>query len=348
MPASLAVYMPVYNAASYLPAAIESILAQEMRDFSFVIVDDGSTDASPDIIRGYASRDSRIVAVFAPHRGLVPTIDEAIARVDAPLLARMDADDISLPARLAAQMAYLVRQADVALVGCQADHIDATGRVIGRTDLPNDPAEVAATMMRYNAVVTPATIVRTAVHRAHGGFRPEYSPSDDYDLWLRISERHKIANLPKILFQYRVHSSSLSHENAIRDAIAASIIRRAGRLRRAGAVEPIARTPVDHPDNLAALGVTRAELDRDVGEFMLGKAFTVMARDPALAESYLAAARDRLGAIDARRLVTLYRGCVEGAWAAGRPLAAARFGAKMVREGMAWVVGSRRRSTLGS
>lgn len=339
MPAPLAVYMPVYNAAAYLAAAIESILAQNMRDFAFVIVDDGSTDASAEIVRGYAGRDPRIVAVFAPHRGLVPTIEAAIERVDAPLIARMDADDVSLPGRLAAQLDHLTRHSGVALLGAQAELIDPAGNAFDRTHLPTEPDVVAALLLRQNAFVTPTTVCHTAVHRSLGGFRSTFSPADDYDLWLRIADAHKVANLPDVHLRYRVHSASISHQKAVDDATSAAIARKATRLRRAGGADPVIHRAVDDPRTLAALGLTRAELDREIGDFMLGKAFTVMARDPSLAETYLAAARERLGAIGARQLVTFYRGCAEGAWAAGRPLAAARLGAKMLGQGMAWAVG---------
>lgn len=346
MDAPLAVYMPVYNAAAYLPAAIESILAQTMCDFSFVIVDDGSSDASAEIIRGYAGRDRRIVAVYAPHRGLVPTIVEAIARVDAPLLARMDADDVSLPGRLAAQVDHLRRHPDVALLGTQAELIDSAGTAFDRTDLPSEPDAVAALLLRQNAFVTPTVMCHTAVHRALGGFRAAFIPADDYDLFLRFADAHKVANLPDIHFRYRVHSASISHQKAINDATSATVARHATRVRRAGGGDPVIHGAVDDPRTLAALGLTRAELDREIGTFMLGKAFTVMARDPGLAERYLALAHERLGGIDRRRLVTFYRGCAEGAWAAGCRLAAARFGAKMLGQGLAWLAAAGSRSAV--
>ncbi len=347
MNAALAVYMPVYNAAAYLAAAIESVLAQDFGDFSYVIVDDGSTDSSRDIIRGFAARDTRIDAVFAPHRGLIPAIEAALAHVDAPLLARMDADDVSLPGRLSAQVGYLRRHPDVALVGTQAELIDADGTAFDRTRLPTEPADVAALLLRQNAVVTPSVVCRTAAFRALGGFRRAFAPADDYDLWMRFADAHEVANLPDVLFRYRVHSASCSHQRAVNDARSATIARRAAMLRRAGRRDPTVGRPIDDPQTLSALGLTPADLEREVGDFMLGKAFTVMSQDPALAESYLAAARERLGMIEARRLVTFYRGCAEGAWAAGRPLAAARLGAKMVGQGMAWMAGGTGRTSPG-
>src|SRR5438045_3930995 len=104
---TVSVLMPVYNGARYLAEAVESILAQTYRDFEFVIVDDGSTDRSPAMLDEYARRDSRVRIVRRGNTGIVGALNDAIADSKAPLIARMDADDVSLPDRLEKQVGYM-------------------------------------------------------------------------------------------------------------------------------------------------------------------------------------------------------------------------------------------------
>ena len=134
---AISVVMPVYNAAAFLEAAIDSVLAQTMGDFEFLIIDDGSTDGSPDIIRRYD--DPRIRFVTRENRGAVATRNELGALARAPYLAVMDADDICLPDRLEKQYAFLESHGDIGLLGGRATYVDVVGRPIFMPELPTDP-----------------------------------------------------------------------------------------------------------------------------------------------------------------------------------------------------------------
>ena len=116
--------MPVYNAAHYVAGAVESILGQTFREFEFVIVDDGSIDGSTQILKRFAERDSRIRLIRRENRGLVASLNEGIEAARGEFIARMDADDIALPERLARQLESLRCNHDVVAVGTQVQRID--------------------------------------------------------------------------------------------------------------------------------------------------------------------------------------------------------------------------------
>src|SRR5678816_4165512 len=110
----VSIVMPVYNAAAYLAEAVDSILAQTFRDFQFVIVNDGSTDRSTAILERYAHRDQRIKLISRPNTGIVGALNDGLAEATGDYIARMDADDVSTPNRLAVQVDYLDKHLDVA------------------------------------------------------------------------------------------------------------------------------------------------------------------------------------------------------------------------------------------
>jgi glycosyltransferase involved in cell wall biosynthesis len=123
----ISVCMPVYNAERYVSEAIESVLSQTFKDFEFLILDDGSTDGSLAILKGHAERDPRIRLTSRPNKGLAPTLNELMDQARGEFVARMDADDVSLPERLERQADYLRKHPDCVIVGCHALVMDSDG-----------------------------------------------------------------------------------------------------------------------------------------------------------------------------------------------------------------------------
>lgn len=209
---SVTVLMPVYNADSYLKVAIESVLNQSFEDFELLVIDDGSTDESMEVLHGF--RDERIrVEHQAENRGLIETLNRGIGMARGSLLARMDADDISHPERFAMQVDYLSSNPGVAGVSCAFDVVDDRGQ-----PLPDDygcarPVEPLALRWGLNFgcyFLHPGAILRTKVMLASGGFDPRYQHAEDYELWLRLSEQHCLANIPQILLSHRLHGANVS------------------------------------------------------------------------------------------------------------------------------------------
>ncbi len=222
---AVSILLPVHNGIRHLRPAVDSILAQTLRDFEFIMIDDGSTDGSADLLRQYAQTDSRIRLVSRPNKGLTVTLNEGIALAAAPLLARMDADDIALPQRLEKQLAYLQDHPDCVLVGSAVLVIDPEGLPIRQMCSEQTHEEIDhAHLNRGWPMVHPAVMMRTAAVRQIGGYRDQYDTLEDLDLFLRLAEIGKLANLPDLLLKYRQHFSSVTHrryelQRQIRQAI---------------------------------------------------------------------------------------------------------------------------------
>lgn len=208
---SVCVLMPVYNAERYLAEAVESILAQNFGDFEFLIVDDGSTDRSLDILRRYAHEDRRIRLISRPNTGHVTALNEMLDLASAEFLARMDADDISLPGRLAHQVAFLKTHKEVVVLGCGYDLVDGKGRFLYRRIPPSGDGELQEMAMAgQTPLCHSSAVMRRDVVLQAGGYDEQMFPAEDLDLWLRLGEVGELANLPKAFVQYRQHSASIS------------------------------------------------------------------------------------------------------------------------------------------
>ena len=220
----LSVIMSVYNGGAYLYPCVQSILHQSFANFEFLIVDDGSSDSSADILNTLANSDSRIKLVARENRGLVVSLNELIDLARAPLLARMDADDIAMPDRFAKQIAYLASHPSVGIVGSNTHDLDEDGRIVGPSDnYPLHAADVRE-MLKYGPPVChPVVMMRTDIIRKAGGYRAAFQHAEDYDLWLRASLQTDIANLPERLLLYRRSATQISQKYALEQAKAAAV-----------------------------------------------------------------------------------------------------------------------------
>lgn len=206
---AVTVLMPVYNGERYLRPAIESVLTQTFRDFELLIVDDGSTDATVDVVRTYDDPRIRLER-FDRNRGLSAALNHGVDLANAPLVARQDADDVSRPERLGAQMALMRAQSDLVLVGSQARKIDDAGRVIGTVNRPLEDLSIRWYALFDNPFIHTAVLVRRDAVRACGGFDPACDPfSQDYALWWKVMRRGRVANVPDPLVDYRVNAGSI-------------------------------------------------------------------------------------------------------------------------------------------
>ena len=209
----ISVLLAVYNGGRYLRAAIDSILAQTFREFEFIIIDDGSTDDSSAVLAEYAAKDSRIRLVSRPNKGLTATLNEGLALARGEFLARMDADDIALPQRFERQIAYLRGHPECVLLGSRVMLVDPEGLPIRPWCHQLEHADIdAAHLNRGWPVVHPAVMMRTDAVRRVGAYRDKYNTLEDLDLFLRLAEVGKLANLPEILLHYRQHFDSVTHK----------------------------------------------------------------------------------------------------------------------------------------
>ena len=231
----VSVVMSVYNCQRYLAEAVESILAQTLRQFEFIIIDDGSTDGSGAMLKEYAERDPRVRLVSRANKGLTKSLNEGIALSRGRYIARMDADDVALPERFAEQVRWLDEHPDYAAVGSDVQQIDGDGNPLPGPEIPlaHELIEKDLLQGKGGALRHPALMVRREVLVAINGYEERYITAQDLDLYLRIGERGKLANLPKVLLRYRIHPESVNFAKRFRQDqdvhdILASAYRRRG------------------------------------------------------------------------------------------------------------------------
>ena len=207
----ISVCMPVYNAKRYVGEAIESILRQTFRNFEFLIIDDGSTDRSLAILKRYAARDARIRLSSSTNAGYVVRLNEMLDQARGEFIARMDADDVALPERFARQVDFLRGHPEVDVVGGAQEKIDSKGHHLNIHSDPLGHEEIQERAMTGHCPINhPSVMMRRKAVLAVGGYRVEMLPAEDLDLWLRMGERGRLANLPEVITRYRLHESSVS------------------------------------------------------------------------------------------------------------------------------------------
>ena len=201
---AVSVLLPIYNGEEFLAGAIDSLLAQSMTDFELLIVNDGSSDTSKDIVERYD--DPRIVLLNRTHAGLVVALNEGIRRCRGRYVARMDHDDLSKPERLALQVAFLDANPEVVLVGTAFEVIDRDGAFLSVQKTLTRDQDIRRRAFYANPFAHGSVMMRRQSLLAIGGYRDEFPFVEDYDLWVRIMSRHQVANLPRVLYSYRKNS----------------------------------------------------------------------------------------------------------------------------------------------
>ena len=226
------VIMPVYNAEAYIYEAIDSILQQSFQNFELLIIDDGSSDKSMEIVRKIAKEHeskpengsenklciSKIrVLTNSQNCGLVFTRNRGISEAKGEYIAWLDHDDIAMPNRLERQVNFMDKNPKIALLGGYTEYVDENGKLIKKTmpkinsdELPiwllfQNCFQQCTVMIRKNALSCPTKIYPTKL-----AYREEFLTTEDYDLWVRLSKFYKIANLPEILAKHRRHTENTS------------------------------------------------------------------------------------------------------------------------------------------
>jgi len=253
----ISVALSVYNAERFLAEAIESILAQTFADFEFLILDDGSGDSSRAIAQGYAQRDSRIRLIARENRGLIKSLNQLIDEARAPLIARMDADDIAKPERFARQLAWLEQNPNYGVVGTWSEDVDEHGRPLGLSNgenarkLENYPVThedfMAAVKTGDRLICHPTVIAHKDVLQKVGGYHAAFKHCEDLDLWLRLANETRIGNVPERLLCYRHNPQQVSSRHITEQLINATIANIAYEERAAGRPDPTASLAVLPP-----------------------------------------------------------------------------------------------------
>jgi len=204
----ISVLMPVYNAEKYVAEAVESILNQTFKDFEFIIINDGSTDGSLTILKKYAEQDKRIRLVSRDNKGLIATLNEGIELAHTPYIARMDADDISLPERFEKQYEYMEAHPECVACGTSFQYILPDGELGPTFTVPSEHHLIDDSyMLKYKSfgLLHPTAILRRLSMLQINGYRNEFTYAEDNDLFLRLAEIGQLSNIIEVLFRYRIH-----------------------------------------------------------------------------------------------------------------------------------------------
>ncbi|MEY3984850.1 MAG: hypothetical protein RLZ59_295 [Pseudomonadota bacterium] len=237
----MSVIMCVFNAQDHLESAIWSIRNQTFRDFEFLILDDGSTDGTANIIHRHAAEDTRLRVIHQPNRGVVASLNLLIESAQSDLLARMDGDDIAAPNRLSLQVQAMKGAPDIVALGSWARLIDAAGRPTGRTTSPPSHHDHIRLALGANkpALLHSSVMMRTDAVQRVGGYRAAFQHCEDLDLWWRLLRVGRLANLPMPLIDYRLTPNQISQKHRIEQATNAAIAGHVHRLIAAGQDDPI-------------------------------------------------------------------------------------------------------------
>jgi glycosyltransferase involved in cell wall biosynthesis len=208
----ISIIMPVWNGEKFLAAAIDSLLAQTFADFELLVIDDGSTDRTPEILRGYT--DPRLRVLRLDHAGIVHALNHGIAQARADWIARQDADDLSEPRRLELQWQAVNRHPQAVL--CHTGIIlfgEGHGEPAVESRLPRSRSFTALRLC-YQCPISHSTVLfKKSAVLAAGGYRPEERHAEDFSLWGRMLIVGECIALPKKLVRFRLHSQSVSRQN---------------------------------------------------------------------------------------------------------------------------------------
>ena len=204
----VSILMPVYNVASYLREAMDSMLAQTYTDFELIVLDDCSPDNSAEILDTYT--DPRIVRYRGEKNvGLSNVLNVGMQLARGEYIARVDSDDLSTPERLAVQVAYLDAHPEIDLCSCGMELFGAKQEVWVRE---NNPEDVQITALFYSPILHASSVWRrVSFERAGLRFQQEMVPAEDYDMWTRaMAAGLQLVNIPQVMYKYRIHPSQVT------------------------------------------------------------------------------------------------------------------------------------------
>ena len=260
---AVSIVMSVLNGEAFLTEAVESILEQTLTDFEFVIIDDGSTDRTSEILSDHAKRDSRVRIFTQRNKGRAESLNLGIDLARADLVARMDADDVSLPNRLKEQFEFMRGRPEIGLLGGALEFISPDGQRLGTYQPPVEDFDVRSGMRHCNPFYHPTVMLRKDAALAAGGYRKALRDADDYDLFLRIAERSQMAGLVRPVLLYRIHAGQTSIRKMTHQAVCVLAARAAGALRSRGETDPLWEAQEVTPQLMQKLGVSTEEIRRE-------------------------------------------------------------------------------------
>ncbi len=208
----ISVILPIYNSENYILECLESIKIQTMQNFEVILIDDKSTDKSPEIINDYLKNNFYGKFKIIKNKsniGITRSLNKAFKISDSKYIARIDADDINKPDRFEIQFKYLEKYKDIAIVGSNVEYIDKDSKFINHSDLPLNHIDIKSSLFLYNPMVHSSIFFRKKIFSKYP-YNNKFITSQDYEMYCRIINSHKFANIKKSLVKFRLHNQSIS------------------------------------------------------------------------------------------------------------------------------------------
>lgn len=257
---AISVIIPACNEERFLGDAIASICAQSFDDFELIVVNNGSTDATGQIISEWKSRDARVRGVSLERASLHQSLRRGVAISRANFIARIDADDMATAERLQRQYETMVSYPALGVLGTAAHIVSDSGRSMGFTKPRLTDQEIKRFLPEGCPFVHSSVMMRREVYLRAGGYRPGLNLAEDYDLWLRMALITEMANLPEPLVKYRLHKDSINGRRGVRLAVSSLCVAAAAVARQSGLPEPFANGTPLLRQALPLLGLRRRDV----------------------------------------------------------------------------------------
>jgi glycosyltransferase involved in cell wall biosynthesis len=204
----ISIILPVYNGEKYLNESIDSVLSQSYQNWELLIINDGSTDNTEELVLSFTDKRIRYL-LNETNSGIIFSMNKGLDEAKGKFIARLDADDIALPHRLEKQVKFLTENEDYVLVGCYYHMIDSEGKYLGKVTYPANNLDAQTSLLLQNCFCHSAIMMRAGLAKELK-YDPEFQVCEDYDLWYRISQRGKIINIPSFDALYRLHGGNIS------------------------------------------------------------------------------------------------------------------------------------------
>ncbi len=267
---TVSVVMSVLNGERFLIEAIESILLQTFTDFEFIIINDGSTDGTAAILEGYLKTDPRVRVYHQSNRGLVESLNRGCGLARGKYIARMDGDDIALPDRLLQQTTFMNDHPNVGVLGGAVEFVDTNGHILTVTHNPETDSSIRSALLQGDCPFWhPSTLIRRDMLLAVGGYRSIVPHAEDHDLWLRLADFSKLANLREVVLQYRLHPHQVTVRRYREMSISNLVARAAADSRRETGFDPLDSAKTVTPEMLSKLKVSERQIRAMIASRML-------------------------------------------------------------------------------
>jgi hypothetical protein len=263
----VSIVMAAHNAARHVAETLGGVFAQTFDAWELIAIDDGSSDDTGHILDHHAAADARIRVVHQNNRGLAASLNTGIAESRGRYIARLDADDIPMPHRLATQVALLEQHPDIDVLGSSALYLADGVRTTALKSVPTDPHAIRRVLARGNCMIHPTVMMRKSAATGVGGYRACFRAAQDYDLWLRVVERGSLANTAEPLIYYRVHEGQTTVRRLHQQVWGVIAAQHAARQRRAGQADPLDGVAEITESTIKGLGLTSLEPDAMAAAF---------------------------------------------------------------------------------